>query len=442
MQIYDPATPVVRRSLLPIWPILSKKIFPRCTELQEDYAKLYIMILIEPYRGTLAAEQRVEIVERKGTGHPDYLCDSMMEAISIALSKVYVREFGTILHHNIDKGLLAAGRVEKRFGGGRVLTPMELTIGDRATFSVGRKKIPVADIAVEASQAWLKQNMRFVDPKKHVKYRVVLAPGSEELTDIFSRSGRVRRANDTSAAVGYYPLSPCEEVVYGLERHLNSKHFKRTHPETGEDIKVMGLRTGRALDLTVAMPLICSHIRSERDYFERKQMIGQEMRKFVMRFGGFRDIRVHYNTLDETGRGLGGVYLSFLGTSAEDADSGQVGRGNRVNGLISMNRPMGTEAAAGKNPVSHVGKIYNVLAHKIAKDLYETIEGIREAHVLLLSRIGTPINRPQVATAQVLLERGKKMNEIIGPAENIFEREFANINRFCTALGKGKYPIC
>ncbi|MGC1455408.1 MAG: methionine adenosyltransferase [Nitrospirota bacterium] len=400
------------------------------------------MILIEPYQGISVAEHRVEIVERKGTGHPDYLCDSIMEAISIALSKEYVREFGTILHHNIDKGLLAAGRVEKRFGGGRVLKPMELTIGDRATLFVGRKKIPVADIAIDAAQAWLKQNMRFVDPKKHVKYRVVLAPGSEELTDIFSRLGRIRGANDTSAAVGYYPLSPCEQVVLGLERYLNSKPFKRMHPETGEDIKVMGLRTEKVLDLTVAMPLICRYIRSESDYFERKEMLMHELRRFVMRLGGFRDIRISYNTLDEKGRGLGGVYVTLLGTSAEDADSGQVGRGNRVNGLISMNRPMGTEAAAGKNPVSHVGKIYNVLAHKIAKNLYERIEGIREVYVLLLSRIGSPINRPQVAAAQVLLERGKKMREIVGPAERIFELEFANINRFCTALSKGKYPIC
>jgi len=262
------------------------------------------------------------------------------------------------------------------------------------------------------------------------------------LTDIFSRSGRVRGANDTSAAVGYYPLSPCEQVVLGLERHLNSPRFKKRHPETGEDIKVMGLRTGRVLDLTVAMPLICRSICSEKDYFENKEVLEREMKKYVMRFEGFKDIRINYNTLDEKRRGLGGVYLSLLGTSAEDADSGQVGRGNRVNGLISMNRPMGTEAAAGKNPVSHVGKIYNVLAHKIAKNLYENIEGIREVYVLLLSRIGTPINRPQVATAQVLLERGRTVSDIRRPIEEVFEREFDSINRFCTALSKGSYPIC
>jgi S-adenosylmethionine synthetase len=166
------------------------------------------------------------------------------------------------------------------------------------------------------------------------------------------------------------------------------------------------------------------------------------MESFLERFEGFKKRNVHFNTLDEKGRGLGGVYLSLLGTSAEDADSGQVGRGNRVNGLISLNRPLGTEAAAGKNPVSHVGKIYNVLAHKIAKEIYEKIEGIKEVYVLLLSRIGTPIDEPQVATAQVLLERGRKIGEIAKTAEEIFDREFAGINKFCMELSRGKYPVC
>jgi len=400
------------------------------------------MIVIEPFRGRSVVDQRVEIVERKGVGHPDYLCDSMMEAVSIALSQEYMREFGTVLHHNIDKGLLAAGSTKKHFGGGKVLKPAELFIGDRATFRAGGKKIAVADIAIDAAKRWLQNNMRYVNPDEHLKYRVVLAPGSEELTDIFSRRGQTRSANDTSAAVGYYPLSPTERIVLDLERYLNSKPFKKKYPETGEDIKVMGLRSGKNLDLTVAMPLICRHIKSEAGYFGRKDVLCQEMQVFTRKFHEFENIRIHYNTLDEAGRGLGGVYLSLLGTSAEDADSGQVGRGNRVNGLISMNRPMGTEAAAGKNPVSHVGKIYSVLTHKIAKDIYENVEGVREVYVLLLGRIGTPIDRPQMATAQVLLEPGKKVNEIISPAEDIFHRELATIRKFCMELSKGKYPIC
>ncbi|HEX9021986.1 MAG TPA: methionine adenosyltransferase, partial [Nitrospirota bacterium] len=381
------------------------------------------MIVVEPYPGKPIDEHRIEIVERKGTGHPDFLCDSMMDAISVALSQAYLREFGTILHHNIDKGLLAAGRAKKLFGGGEVLKPMELTIGDRATSEAGGKRIPVNEIAVDAARAWLAKNMRYVDPVRHLTYRAVLAQGSEELTDIFSRPGAVRGANDTSATVGYYPLSPAEQAVLALERRLNSKEFKAAHPETGEDVKVMALRQANDLDLTVAMPLLCRSISSEKDYFDRKEALVKEMNEFARRFESFMNVRIHYNTLDERGKGMDGVYLSLTGTSAEDADSGQVGRGNRVNGLISVSRPMGTEAAAGKNPVSHVGKIYNVLSHRIAEKLYHEVGGIREVYVFLVSRIGTSIDTPRMAAAQIVPERGLEIQGISRKVEEIIMRE-------------------
>ncbi len=400
------------------------------------------MIVVETYKGKSVTEHAVEIVERKGTGHPDFMCDSIMEAISVALCREYLKSFGTILHHNIDKGLLAAGRTVKTFGGGKVTKPMELTIGDRATFGAAGRKIPVADIAVDAAKQWIRDNLRFVDPHKHLRYRVVIAPGSEELTDIFLRPGKVRAANDTSAAVGYYPLSPTETVVYDLERYLNSKKFKSSHPESGEDVKVMGLRRRDMLDLTVAMPLVSRFIHSEEEYFQRKEMLRGEMMTSLAGYEGFGKMQVHFNTLDERGRGLGGIYLSLLGTSGEDADSGQVGRGNRVNGLISMNRPMGTEAAAGKNPVSHVGKIYNVLAPSMARKIYEEVEGLKEVYVLLLSRIGTPIDTPQMASAQVLTDGKLRLRDVSKKITVLIERELANIGKFCMDLSRGKYPVC
>jgi len=400
------------------------------------------MFLVEQHKGVGVAEQSVEMVERKGTGHPDQICDCVMDAISVALSQVYLEQFGTILHHNIDKGLLSAGRVEKSFGGGEVIEPMELTIGDRATFSVSGKEIPVHDIAKDAARSWIGKHLRGVDPDLHVKYRFKLAPGSQELTDIFRRPGEVRGANDTSAAVGYYPLSPTEEAVLAVEGELNGARFKGLFPETGEDVKVMGLRCRDELDLIVAMPLLAGRIGSERDYFARKEVVRAEMMRFRPACTrGFRRVSLHLNTLDQPGRGLGGVYLSLLGTSAEDADSGQVGRGNRVNGLIPIARPIGTEAAAGKNPMSHVGKIYNILAHRMAREICNSVEGVQGAYVMLLSRIGDPINTPHMANAQLLMEPGRRAAEVAGQVEGIFQREFSAINEFCLSLARGEHPV-
>jgi len=44
----------------------------------------------------------VEIVERKGRGYPDSICDSLAEQLSRSLSRLYHRRFGRVLHHNLD----------------------------------------------------------------------------------------------------------------------------------------------------------------------------------------------------------------------------------------------------------------------------------------------------------------------------------------------------
>lgn len=400
------------------------------------------MIVVEPFLGKSVIDHRVEIVERKGRGHPDSICDAVMDSVSVALCREYRKAFGTILHHNIDKSLLAAGSAAIDFGGGVIKKPMELTIGDRATFGARGRKIPVREIAVDAARAWFRKNLRFVDPDEHVRYRVILAPGSEELTDIFDRPGAVHGANDTSALIGFYPLSPTEQVVLGIETFLNSSAFKRRFPDTGEDIKVMGLRTGTTLDVTIAMPFISGFIENEPAYFRRKKAAVAAIERFVRRYRGFSRISIALNALDHPGRGIGGVYLSLLGTSAESADSGQVGRGNRVNGLISVNRPMGTEAAAGKNPVSHVGKIYNVFAHRMAETIYRNVKGVREVYVFLLSRIGEPITSPQMATAQVLTEKGVRLQKISGEITSLLQKGLDTLPQFCDSLAKGRFPVC
>ncbi|MDA8087725.1 MAG: methionine adenosyltransferase [Nitrospiraceae bacterium] len=407
------------------------------------------MVNIERLAGVPVSEEAVECVERKGTGHPDTLADLLSEAVSVSLSKEYLRLFGAVLHHNTDKGFLAAGGARKNFQGGKITKPMRFFMGDRATFKAEGIKVPVADIAVEAARKWIRENMRFIEPERHIVFHPELAPGSQQLSRIYATDGarKLLGANDTSAAVGYWPLSPTEELVLSLERFLNSKAFKRRYPETGEDVKVMAVREGRALTVTVAMPLIDRFLRSEGEYFVRKEMVLGEIEEFLRtrRLNGyFEDFMVHLNSLDVRGGGMGGIYLSVLGTSAEDADSGQVGRGNRANGLISLGRPLTMEAAAGKNPRSHTGKIYGVLAHELARKVFEGTQGLREVFVLLVSRIGMEINRPALVSVKLRLQKGAhprdvsdRINAIIG--EELSEK---NLLPFTRRLSLGKYTIC
>lgn len=399
-------------------------------------------MLINGLNQTPLEKQKLEIVERKGLGHPDSICDAVMDQISVRLSRAYLEKFGTIMHHNADKSLLVAGEIETKFGGGSVKEPMLLIFGDRATFEVGQVSLPIKEMTIQTAKEWFKKNLRFVDPEKHVRYRVELKPGSPELTDIFKRKGMILGANDTSAAVGYAPMTKTEKIVLETERYVNSKDFKKRFPVSGEDVKVMGLRRGANLNITMAMAMVDRFVESEKDYFRKKAEILEEIKRFVKEKADFENVTVDLNTLDVKGRGIGGVYLTVLGTSADGADSGQVGRGNRVNGVIPLNRPVCSEAAAGKNPVSHVGKIYNVLTHKIANSVYEQVPGIEEVYIWLLSQIGKPIDQPAIAAAQVVMKSGNSFEHVEKEIEKVMDSELENIEKFCMDLAYGRISIC
>jgi S-adenosylmethionine synthetase len=385
-------------------------------------------------------EQPNELVERKGVGHPDSICDAIMEAVSVELSRAYLDRFGRILHHNIDKGLLVAGQTTPKLGGGTVDEPMRLVFGDRATYEYQGKRVPVGEIAEATAHQWLRGNLRFVDPEKHLILQNEIKPGSPELTDIFSREAI--GANDTSAGVGYAPLSETERVVLATERYLNSTAFKAAHPEAGEDIKVMGYRSGGKLILTVALAFVDRFIPDVNTYFERKAAVLQALQDFAVREAqNMQSVTVELNTLDDPQRGEGGMYLTVLGTSAEGADCGQVGRGNRVNGVIAFNRPSTTEAAAGKNPVSHVGKIYNLLSHEIADHVYREVDGVREATIWLCSQIGKPIDQPMMADAQLILEQGASLEDVRQQVTAVMDRELASIHDFTQRLAQGELKV-
>ena len=399
-----------------------------------------VPISVQEITGPTPGELDVEIVERKGLGHPDTICDLVMERISQALSHAYLKHYGRILHHNCDKGLLVAGQVERRFGGGRIIEPMRLVIGDRAT---PVRKFDVAQVALNTAKRWFHENLPQVNPTRDVLYQVELKGGSDELTAIFGGDSVVARANDTSAAVGYAPLTETERIVLKAEQFLNGAQFKRENPDSGSDVKVMAIRERERLELTVAMPLLDKHITCEDIYFQRKETICRTLRSRLLEGRDkLNDIAVNMNTLDRMGDGMAGIYLSVLGTSAEDADSGEVGRGNQVNGVIALNRPHGSEAAAGKNPVSHVGKIYSVLTHVIAAQIYQGVPGVRQATVWLCSRIGAPVNQPQIAAVQVALDGRTALPAIEADIRKIVAGALERLPEFCRDLANGQYPVC
>ena len=389
-------------------------------------------------------EQPVEMVERKGLGHPDSICDGMVEQLSINLSKYYLEHYGQILHHNVDKGSLAGGRAEPKFGGGEVLEPIYLLVIGRATTEIFKEnkveRIPIGTITISSVQEYLKKHFRYLDTEKHVQIDYKIRPGSQDLTELFKDPSKIPLSNDTSFGVSFAPLSETEKLVLETEQYLNSPKLKKELPEVGEDIKVMGLRHENKIRLTIAAAIISSLTYDLDHYINVKQEIKNRILDLAAKITD-KEVEVFVNTADKIDKNNPRVYITVTGTSAEAGDDGQVGRGNRVNGLITPMRPMSLEAAAGKNPRSHVGKIYNVLAKHIANKIVEDVNGIKEVYVRILSQIGKPITEPQLANAQVLLDENVNWNVVKNDIEAILETEVNNVTELTQKIINGKFQI-
>ncbi|HEY4680969.1 MAG TPA: methionine adenosyltransferase [Nitrosarchaeum sp.] len=394
-------------------------------------------IFIESVNNIPTFKKRFEIVERKGIGHPDTICDLVMNQVSIDLSKLYLKETGTIQHHNMDKALLVAGQSESNFGGGKIIKPMKMILGDRATFDIGERTLPIGDLAIQTAKEWFEKNLRFVNDE-HVEYQVEIGVTSKELQSIFENT-KSFAANDTSVLVGYAPFTETESIVLNTEQHINSKQFKDNFPESGEDVKVMGFRDANHVDLTIATAFVDRFISTENQYFQKKEEMLQEINEFLKKNYSM-EITANMNCLDSKNRGMSGLYLTVLGTSADSADSGQVGRGNMASRVISPSRPAGSEATAGKNPVSHIGKIYNALSFKIANEIHIKVSGLDEVCVWMYNVIGRPVNDPKAVIVQPTIT-GQLQNAEKNQINEIVENNLQNIHEFCNELISGKHPI-
>ena len=305
-------------------------------------------IVVSEALGQCIEDIPVEIVERKGIGHPDSLCDGIAERVSVEYCRWCEDNLGTLLHHNFDKVQLVAGEVDLGYGYGQMIRPIRIQIAGWGTPTFQGKKVPLDTIAIEAARLHIQETMRNLDPDRHVVIDSYAGRGAGELTYVVDNV----TANDTSFGVSHWPRSGLESAVFETCNYVNFDLLDQF--PVGEDVKVMGARRGKELVLTVALPFLAEKIADAGGYVEAKQAAEAEIQNFAEQLDS-RKVKVMVNTADKVEDGA--VYLTLTGTSAEMGDDGSVGRGNRVNGLIAPFRATSLEAACGKNPISHVGKV-------------------------------------------------------------------------------------
>jgi S-adenosylmethionine synthetase len=383
-----------------------------------------------------------EVVERKGVGHPDSLADGLAEAVSAAYSRFTLQHTGYVLHHNVDKLSILGGESQVRFGSGRLAKPIRVVLNGRFSDRIGDMPIPVLQLASVAIRSYLGCVLPLLDVDRDIvildqtslaaspgKGPSFFRPASEcdlpELLDL--------KSNDSVVCVGYFPLSNVEQAVLALERFLNSGEFKRDKPVFGSDIKILATRLGNSVELTACVPLVARYVPEPRVYAREKEYLLNLILARLDEYLSGYEVAVSLNTKDDLEASL--LYLTAIGSSIESGDEGQVGRGNRVGGLIPVMRSASVEAACGKNPVYHTGKVYGVLAHKLARRLFAEIGAGNQ--VCMVTQNGRSLEDPQFVVVQSAPMDRKQQSTAAG----VVLEELANLRSLSESILSGQFDL-
>lgn len=389
-----------------------------------------------------------EVVERKGIGHPDSIADIIAESFSNHYSNYCLENYGKVLNHWFDKVLISGGEAiinpgffEQRkkprvylFGKITKIVDFEPILKKlfedvvqdtfRRIFGISRELMPQIQIDTNSG----------VGTDHTENYYTLSKYNGDSYKDIIS--------NDTVFCNGYYNYSKLERFVVDLENYINSVEFKIKFSQTGFDVKILAKRQFNNVNMTICIPFLAEKTESWNVYSEIKNLIKNDLDIFCKKYG-WDSVKIYLNTKDVEDRG----YLTVFGSALDKGDFGVVGRGNRYSGFISANRAETQEAYSGKNPITHSGKIYTVLCHRIARRIF-SVTGV-PTKILVSINNGTSmfnpddihiyfdskVNTPKPIINQIVIEEIDDIPELskqIISKDPIFEfreRTILNINK-------------
>ncbi len=399
--------------------------------------------------------KKFEVVETKGKGHPDNICDTLAEKISSNYSKFCLEKYGVVLRHMIDKLSVLGGGSKVKFGGGKMTSPIRILINGRFTDRYKNEKIDYMKIVTNTIKNYFKELFPLLDTDK---YLIIVnnthhneGPGVIYNKNETTKNERMRffeaiddndalrhnnhnRCNDTSTTVSYYPMSKLEKTVLNIEQYLNSNEYKKKSPWVGTDIKVMGIRKNKIIEITCCVPLISKYVKDINDYINKLNRIKYDIYHVISKVFNNNEINIYLNTRDNYDSN--DLYMTLIGSAIESGDEGVVGRGNRSRGVIPFSRNFSMEAQCGKNPVYHTGKLFTAIGDLLSKRIYDRFH--LENVVYCTSKMGDVIKEPW----NISIELNKTVsNDIIQEINKYVDELLENHNQVTNKIIDGKLKL-
>lgn len=341
----------------------------------------------------------VEVVERKGLGHPDTIADALAERMSVAYARHTRERYGAALHHNLDKLYVQGGHARTGLGDFEMTAPTRVVIGGRASSSFGGTPIDYRDLLEQVARDYFATVLPHFDADRWLSFEHATTDRSRYPTWFAPRDLgdlpelREPVGSDTVAVTAWWPNTPTEQLVLALERHLNQEGQGPLHPHVGQDIKVMAVRRAQRIDVVVNAAIHPDTARTAALYDDALAALADELAEVAAKtIPDHLETALRINTQSSNPHQAKRHYLLGSGSCLEFGEEGFVGRGNGASGLIPVHRPKSVEAVFGKNPTYHSGKVYTLYAEQIARLVHEQCRVA--ASVTIVSGNSDPLREP------------------------------------------------
>lgn len=306
------------------------------------------------------------VMEIKGSGHPDVLCDTYADILVEEMQK-----YDPDIHVNADNSYLKSGKFPKFVYGGNVSYDFDNNPYDHLSEAMYRGKKRIIGHFKE------KFNNAAID------FTPDFDIGRNELE--FATSKKLM--GDTSYVTAFYPLNGWESVLLSLSETLENE-TKKENTVVGSDYKLMLVVKDGVSKLVIAQCFIkdtdrIAQIDSAQDLDEYKNEILETYHEIIEDHMDDFDEVVINNSEPEFG-----FYWNKFGSSVFKSDCGSVGRANDYYGFNSPYRPSNNEAGHGKALSHPASQLYEMALNR-AKELHEKDE--KDHMVTIVSIIGSPL---------------------------------------------------
>ncbi len=371
-------------------------------------------------------ENSIEIVERKGLGHPDTLADKLAELCSKTYARYCYKNFGCVLHYNFDKLYIGGGKFIYQDNKIIKENKIRIELNGRASNTMNGKKIDIDGLLTPVIKKYIKSIIPRIDVENDLYIKINCTQNSKRDNWYTPKSiedipdAKEVFASDTSLCVAHGGMTFVEKIAMEVENffwNYDTEAFPTPKfSDIGQDIKVMVSRIENNISVTVCMPVYKDIYETQEEYEEIVMKYEKLLEKVISKIKNLNNYtyKVDINKLPS---GSYRNYSLLKGSCIECGEEGVVGRGNNSQGLITAFRNHTVEASSGKNVRYHTGKVVDFMARQAVKRIYNELD--INCSLYALTRNRNSLYRPYVFYLSVDSEtKNEKIRKIINEEFN------------------------